>query len=200
MKKVSLFLIAAVVILVSKNSFAQAYEKGDNLVTVGYGFPANGGVLLAVYKDSYVGVKKDGVSGPIYAKFEHAITNHFGMGLNFATVSMKYKYTDENDYPYITYTDKYSSFSLTARANFHFGSLDKFDPYAGVSVGYRHGEIKYGDPETDIVQDDLDFIVDFPVGFDLTAGVRYYVSYIFGIYAELGAAKSYFQGGVTFKF
>ena len=96
----------------------------------------------------------------------------------------------------IPYSNEFSrsSFSALARINFHFGTTEKLDPYFGVGAGYRQAtwEFKTNDPNN---LEDVKAPGFSPFGFETTIGLRYYFTPAFGLYTELGFAKSAIQAG-----
>jgi opacity protein-like surface antigen len=183
-------------------SNAQAFAEGANYVNVGYGFGTFLGNLSNTF-DEYTDVKYTGL-GPIYAKYERGITDRIGLGFNFAYATNEWDYnfgyTDENgNARSYTESTKRSTWSALARFNFHFGSSDKFDPYIGVGLGYRSANWKYEttDPNGG---SGVELKTLMPFGSELTLGARYLFNDNFGLYAEVGAAKSVGQLGLTYKF
>jgi len=193
----------AVILLSYKPSSAQTFEKEKSYLSVGYGFGTFLGSLSANLDDEE-GFSSS-LTGPIYGKYEYGITETFGIGINLAYVEYKfnYKYDDYDPYTglptkYIQ-TDTYSSFSGLIRANWHFGSSDKVDPYFGIGLGYRNGIWKHisNDPEG---TRDAEFSIPIPFGFETTFGLRLLFSDNFGAYLEAGLAKSAMQVGLCGKF
>lgn len=195
-------LIAIAAVAAPTTSNAQAFEEGQNNISVGYGFVTLLGSISDSF-DTYTDTEYKGI-GPIYAKFEHALSDKIGLGANFAYAgnewSYKYSTTNANgDAVQYTETSKRSTWSLLARLNFHFGSSDKFDPYAGIGLGYRSSNWTFetSDPTGN---SGVDFKTLVPLGMDLTIGARYYFTDNIGLYAEVGAAKSVLQAGLVAKF
>ena len=195
-------VVVAIAALVPSVSNAQAFEEGQNNVSVGYGFVTLLGSINSTF-DDYADTEYKG-TGPIYAKFEHALSDKIGLGGSFAYAgnewSYKYSSTDANgNAVQYSETSKRTTWSLLARVNFHFGSSDKFDPYAGFGLGYRNANWTYDttDPSGD---SGVEFKTLVPLGMDLTIGARYYFTDNIGLYAEVGAAKSVVQAGLVAKF
>jgi opacity protein-like surface antigen len=181
---------------------AQAFPEGSNSISIGYGGVT---LLSSISKnfDNYADVKYSGM-GPIYFKFEHAMTDNLGLGVNvaYATNEWNYKYTgsDANGNP-ATYTETTtrSTYSILARLNYHIGSNDKFDPYLGLGLGYRDATWKY-DSTAPEGTSGVELKGLMPLGMELTMGLRYFFTDNIGLYAEFGAAKSVLQGGLSVKF
>jgi opacity protein-like surface antigen len=203
MHRSSLFtlpVLAGMALFISPiDSHAQAFEEGVNTASVGYGFVTLLGSVNNTF-DSYSDVNYSS-TGPLYAKFEHAISDKVGLGLNFAYAGNQWAYQFNDGYDGTNYTEtsKRTTFSVLARMNFHFGSSDKFDPYAGFGLGYRSANwtIDTDDPNGG---SGVDFKTLVPLGMEITVGARYYFMEHLGAYVEVGAAKSVVQVGLVGKF
>src|SRR4051812_40123634 len=71
---------------------ARSFKQGDNIVSVGYGFPNLGKSLLklgAEFTDS----KVTGI-GPIHAKIEHAVSDRIGLAISAGYVAFANEYKD----------------------------------------------------------------------------------------------------------
>ena len=108
-KKLFAFLLITGLAITS--SYAQSYNKGDNLLNVGAGF---GG----------------GFGTPIGLSFEHGFTDNISAGayVAYASTSQNYGFSKAS-YTYIL---------TAARASYHFDlGVDKLDPYIGAILGYN---------------------------------------------------------------
>jgi opacity protein-like surface antigen len=176
---------------------AQAFTEGSHSFSVGHGFGTFLGGLSSNF-DQFGDVKYTG-TGPLYVKYEHAVNDHIGLGVNVAYAANKWAYNYENDGARYTETTERTTYSILARFNYHFGNSDKFDPYLGLGMGYR-------DANWDIRSDSpygnsgVTFKSLIPFGFELTVGARYFFLENLGVYAEMGGAKSVFQGGLAARF
>jgi len=214
-------------LLISSHTLnAQGYVEKQSAVTVGYGFPNLYKALLKTsieanqqqgyYYDETFGYKVKGY-GPLFVKYEYALTKLIGLGASFGYWSTKFTetynyqdgYYDANsaNYVYTEYQDvtehHFSSLSAGARLNFHFGTQEKLDPYAGVAAGYTSMNYTYKFSSTNPNTTDPPSISysGIPVYFAITAGIRYYFTENIGAYAELGLDKwSVIQGGLAIKF
>lgn len=199
--RLPVFTIAAL-LLGSFQANAQAFPEGSNSISVGYGGITLLGSISKNF-DSYTDVNYSGM-GPIYFKYEHAMTDNLGLGVNVAYAqnewSYKYSDTDANNNS-VTYTEttSRSTYSILARLNYHIGSDDKFDPYLGIGLGYRDATWKYDTTNPDGTTN-VDISGLMPFGMELTLGMRYFFTENIGLYAEFGAAKSVLQGGLAVKF
>jgi opacity protein-like surface antigen len=195
-------LLAVAALTTPSVTNAQAFEEGSNQVAVGYGFVTLLGSVNDSF-DAYSDTEYKG-TGPFYVKFEHALSDKVGLGLNvaYAGNEWSYKYTgfDINGNSAIyTETSKRTTYSVLARMNFHFGSSDKFDPYAGFGLGYRNANWTYETTDPD-GSSGVEFKTLMPLGMEITIGARYYFTDNIGLYAEVGAAKSVVQAGLVAKF
>lgn len=178
----------------SKKLFAeggQAYETGKVVITAGYGWPNLGkAVLVALVNDSAVNVKVTGM-GPVHFRAEYAISDGVGLGVSVNYISCGVTYTE---LPY-EYKFSRSSLSILGRLNFHFGTTKELDPYFGIGAGYKQATWKFSSNDPSYIGESIPGFN--PFGFETTIGVRYYFTPAFGIYTELGIAKSVVQAGLA---
>lgn len=175
-------------------SGGDAFKQGKFVMTAGYGFPNLWkAVLVAVVNDSALNVKVIG-TGPIHFRAEYAVSDGVGFGVSVNYVSAGVSYTE---LPY-EYKFTRSSLSILARLNFHFGTSENLDPYFGIGAGYKQATFKFSSNDPNYTGES--FPGFSPFGFETTIGVRYYFTPGFGIYTELGIAKSVIQGGLSVAF
>lgn len=189
-------LLTAGLLLTSGTARAQAFSEGDNSINVGYGFVTFLGSISENF-DSYGDVQYKGM-GPLYFKFEHAVTDHIGLGLNVAYATNEWVYNYQFDNSTYTETTKRSTYSVLARFNYHFGESEKFDPYFGMGLGFR--QAKWTSEDSGPEGSGVELKSLMPFGMDLTLGARYFFTPNVALYAEVGAAKSVVQAGASFKF
>lgn len=210
MKKV-IFVSAILIMALSVKTFAQdgegAYQKGSNIVGLGYGFLSP---FKTLFKNLYpaTGVTyKYTAFGPVGLTYENGISAKISVGGQVAFSTLKNVRTEKDglgagkDY---VVTQKLNQVSAILRGNYHFGNSAKFDPYIGLGLGYANFKFtsSSNDP-TDTPSDLALFNISVPGAFGFTGqlGARYYVSSNFGLYAELGyLAGSFAQLGVVLKF
>lgn len=202
MKKVLLVVLLAAFGFGSANKAnAQAFEQGKSYIQVGYGF---GNFIQAVFStyESYDAYKFS-TMGPMFGKYEYAISDKVGIGLNvaYASANVDYRtsYFDQNfDLTDLDATIKWSTISVLGRLNLHFGDHDRIDPYWGVGIGYRTASWKweYSDPNY-TGNESFDSVM--PFGFETTFGTRFLFTDNIGAYAEIGLAKAVFQAGLVIK-
>lgn len=191
----------------SSSTFAQAFGEQKNVVSAGYGVGTVAGTALTYFLPSYtsyLGLHKR-IAGPFYLKYERAVSRHIGLGLNVAYMDLNLNFRNQvNNRTVYDVNLDYSTLSVLARMNIHIGSFEKVDPFIGFGLGYRSGgwsaSYKFisGDPNDPPQAVRVRTIV--PIGFELTAGTRYWFTEYIGAYAEIGLAKSLLQFGVTGRF
>lgn len=181
---------------------AQAFPKGKNMLSVGHGGITFLGNLKRSF-DPYTDLTY-GSLGPLYLKYEHAVADNIGLGLSFAYAenSFSYRYTsldaDGVERSYKETTER-TTYSILARFNFHIGDNARFDPYVGFGVGYRDADWRISSDSPN-GSSGVNLKSVMPFGFEMTIGARYFFLENLGIYAEMGGAKSIFQGGLTARF
>ena len=149
----------------------------------GYGI----GIILGSVKlslSNYADVNS-GQLGPLYLKLERGVSDHIGLGLNLAYVRNKWSYL-YNSYDSIGNPIQYrqsldrNSYSVLAHLNFHIGNSEKFDPYVGFGLVFRHASWKYdtNDPnDSSGIGSNVDVPnISFPLGFELGIGARYIIT------------------------
>ncbi len=193
-------MLVIIVMAANSNASAQAYERGDNVISAGYGIASYTGFYSrSLSSDGYSDIESSG-TGPVYLKFSHAMSDKISLGLNFAYEQREFSYKESDDF-YVseyTYYETVEGFSLNARLDWHFATSEKVDPYFGLGFGFKDSQWSYksNNPfDDDEMEQDI-----IPLGFETTLGLRYFVSQNVGLYAEVGVAKSIFQFGVCGKF
>lgn len=205
----------------------KAFKTGTFAVTVGYGFP---NLYKSLHKSFIVNLNNLGdpygtttyaystnAFGPTFLKVDYGVTKLIGLGLTAGyfnsniTQTATYTVTEYNSST-STYSDKtyqdvtnytYSSFSIGARINFHFGTGKRLDPYVGVALGYSSNTIKqtYSSNNPNAIVSAPYNRTGIPTHFAVTIGMRYYFTPNIGIYGEVGFDKwSLMQGGLAIKF
>ena len=194
--KLKLFFFLVVASFWFKASLAQTKSARLNSFSIGYGLGTWGGsvIIIGELEPNYTRA----ITGPIYLKYEKAISGKIGFGVNFSYADYEMGYSYYDPYPdYYSKSDTYSTFSVLARFNMYFPSSEGFEPYVGVGLGYRYAKMTY---ETGRGYLNSYTIIDSPMGFEASIGTRIYFTDNFGMYVEFGAAKSILQTGLTYKF
>ncbi len=208
-----------------------AWQEGKSAVTIGYGLPNLWKSILkaSVNSSNLNSTNNNGTSsssiavkgsGPFFAKYDYALTPIVGLGAAVGFWNIKVIETDNyldntynnstGNYTNANYTDintiSFNSLSIGARLNFHFGTSDKLDPYAGIAGGFTSNSLNYkfttNNPNgVGNGKINAGSVGVFPLYIALTAGLRYYFTDNVGIYGEIGIDKlSVLQGGLAIKF
>jgi len=204
--KRSLLVLILLLHFLSEESRGQAFDKGRVVISAGYGVP---NLISIPFRIAYKLVDYTDVSfsalGPVLARAEYGLSKKIGVGLSggYSTMEVGYIYKDWDIYKgqKIDYHAKvkWSSPSLGARLNFHFGKSEKTDPYFGFGGGWSGNKLSYTDdsPWEDKYPKPGISSFYFSIGF----GVRYYFTNNIGCYTEVGWDKaSLVQGGIVVKF
>lgn len=196
MKKIGIVLMC---LIVSPTIFSQAFEKGSNFITLGFGIDPYGKVPK--YAAGY-GYTRTAI-GPIILAYEHGLTEKLGIGrigVGGAIAQTFYtgkSYYSNNNY---VYKSNRSRTSLAFRAAYHFDfGVDKMDVYAGIG-GALH---VYSDTDKTDNPFDPNYNrkrVSIGGGPSIFGGIRYLFTNNFGVYAEAGYDISVLNGGLVFKF
>lgn len=222
MKKIKLFsfLLLGTLVLSNKKISAQdensAFDKGTVVITAGLGFPdfnrldtrsryVGNGSYNSTTVHGFGPLIFKGDFGIIKFKWGHTLGAGFVLGYNSTTVSFaysNYKYNNGNgSYYYENYsqTDRFQTFTVGARATYHFFTKEKLDCYANVGLGYniRTYNRTTNDPNGGYAYTNGNSTVYEA----FTVGIRYYFTKNFGVYAEAGWDMSTpLQGGIALKF
>lgn len=186
---------------ITKESKSQAFQQERSYVNGGYGFGNFIQTVFSIY-EPYDAFKLK-IMGPMFLKYEYAVSDNMGIGVSLAYASASVSYQD-NDW---TMTNgevfkeqiDWSTYSILARMNFHFGDHDVIDPYWGFGMGYRIANWKYSNNDPDY-NSDIEIGNFFPLGFETTFGCRFMFAESFGLYTEVGIAKAIFQVGLVGSF
>lgn len=196
MKKTAIILMC---LIVSPTIFAQAFEKGSNFITLGFGLDPYGKVPKYAAGNNY----KKTALGPIILAYEYGLTEKLGIGrIGLGGAIAQSFYTGKSYYTnnYYEYKSNRSRTSLALRAAYHFDfGIDKMDVYAGIG-GALH---IYSDTDRTDNPNDLNYnkkSVSIGGGPSIFGGIRYLFTNKFGVYAEAGYDISALNGGVVFKF
>jgi Outer membrane protein beta-barrel domain len=206
MKNTILFLCVAALSILSLTTNAQAFQEGNRIISAGYGISTTGRAVLKSLEMDGADIDITG-HNPIYGKFEYAITDKWGIGVNYfnSSIGFKQSYTTETvdgsgNLTTKEYTDEYAykvqAFSV--RFNRHWEVTDEFDVYFGFGGGPKFGKLTAESDNPDF--EESEFSTPFPFAMECTMGARYYFTPNIGIYTEIGMARSFMQGGLVVKF
>ena len=145
-----------------------SYDKSTALLTFSYGFPN-----VPARNFLFVGGSRSGF-GPVYVKFEKAIMDEVGIGIQGAMSAGKYTWG--------TLEEKMGAIHFGVLGYYHFNKLipvKSLDVYAGVGLAFINVARKYNDPlYTNTTDSDV-----YAAG---KIGARYYFGENFAVYAEGG--------------
>jgi hypothetical protein len=174
-----------------------AFESDDMFFSGGFGF---GNLLVTTFGAADLNsdlVEQRSTTGPLFFKFEQALSDNLGFGVNLALLSLKVDWTDPFN-PGIHGTGRYTGWSALARINYHFKPGKFFDPYLGFGMGYRSDKVVETSTDPQNPRFDSE-VTDIPInlGMDLTFGFRMMFSENLGMYMETGMAKGVVQLGLS---
>jgi hypothetical protein len=190
------------------NAISQSIEAGQAMASVGYGLGSYRALFFDAFNTSASSsmlsneTTSSSLLGPVYLRIEYMVNDDVSFGGNFALVkyNLNSTYSTKRNGNDTTVTDKYSflSYSILGRINYHFNPEDNFDFYTGLAFGYRYADNKVTDGFTGKTTKQNEF--NIPLGFEAIIGARYLITENFGLYSEVGIAKSVLQFGATYKF
>jgi hypothetical protein len=147
-----------------------------------------------------------------YLKYENKLRRKHALGLNFANsgftvgglVRDSFFINDMGILTQLNVQLKYKTTSLNVRYNYTFNPESQVQIYWGLGMGIRTNKIS-------ISTNDSKFLNQFAipginiasvptVGFESTLGFKGIIADQLGWYAEMGIAKSIFQGGLAYRF
>lgn len=184
------------------------FQKKVHLISLGYGIPNYSGALFSDLKDRLNEFDQSGL-GPIFLKYDYAITDHISMGLTtrFSTSVLEYPVigvaydSDGNPTAQNTnyvHSQQQVSIAAMARFNYHFGTSRRWDPYAGMGLGYGY-HIFSIDLDGDLGGNELTASRLSPIAMEITAGARFFITPKLAVYGELGFSQSLANLGITLK-
>jgi len=181
MKKISLSIFVAIMIIAQVSAQEPTFSKGDKVLNLGVGFGT------ALYVGSYYKMQVP----PISASFEYGIKDgilekgSIGVGGYLGFASYKYEYSG--------WGWKYSNIIIAARGTFHYPFVEKLDTYLGVLLGYDIVSSKeFGTPVGSAG-------TSSGLAYSGFIGARYYFKEKFGVMAELGYGITYLNVGIALK-
>jgi opacity protein-like surface antigen len=195
MKKLMLFIAST---LTASMLNAQVFEEGSNHLNLGYGFGNGYGRLLNAY-NAYDGYKFSGF-GPAFVSFERGVKDNIGIGASISYSSYGASWIQKSYLQSYDYSYRWTTLAIMARGAYHFNvSNDKFDPYAGVGLGFMKFGYKWTSSDPNFNEANSNISLGTPFGYQIFAGARYMFSDKIGAYAELGYGLSVANFGLTIK-
>lgn len=194
MKKI-IFLLLLFIAAVSTQGYSQkntskAYATSTSNITLGYGI----GNFWTVFLDKVIEIPDYKVSslGPFTLLYEYGISKRFNTGIALSYSRARGKAER------FQIADQITFYSVILRANYHFFTGAKLDPYIGAGVGISNSKYKNLDEHTV-----GNYNSKAPNTFEPNAqlGIKYFPLKRFGVCAEIG----YVGGalgliGITTKF
>jgi hypothetical protein len=208
-KTLSSVALAATLVFSANNSTAQAFEEGTSSASIGYGFGkidySDNSMFENTVLARYYGYRiQDGYQfsylGPLFLKYEYAISDKFGLGLNVSYLTSTAEFTSTDFYTNEVFNNSINrtGYNIMMRFNWHFGDHDMIDPYFGLAGGYRSNN--WSSDLEDQALGEINLSTLYPVGIEATFGTRFLFTDNVGAYVEIGLARAFFQFGVTGKF
>ena len=212
MKKIVLIFLLTSVYTTSifAQNTAKCFDENSSTVSIGYGFisPYKNNFKLPSIFSAFTDLKtKFSATGPIGLTYEWGVAKHISVGVqvNYSKVKNTITQKDGIDVnkDLIVKQDLEQVFALL-RANYHFATTDKLDPYVGFGVGYGSYKLENSSNDPEAKASDFDILaVKKPNSLKIAGqlGVKYYINPKFGFFGEVGnLAASYVQVGITTKF
>ena len=198
MKKI---ILATVIFLQTANLFSQSMGKGKSVLYLGVGL-GTGNVSTSKYKGNGFSYK---TSPTIHLGFEHGISESIpqsiiGLGGGLSGRFASQNYVDKFGYGWKkTWTDVTVLFKGYYHHKFLVG--EKWDVYASLMAGITHRTYSYTTSDVFYNNAYKDESGISPAG-GVAIGGRFYVSKVFGFYAEAGGGLNvdYVHAGFAFKF
>ena len=177
-------------ILAQKNSVL-AHRSGQSTITAGIGI----GNIWKSFLDKAITIPEYKVTstGPFILIYEYNISRRISAGLQGS-------YSRANgESKRFQLADQITILSFLVRANYHFWTKEKLDPYIGGGLGINKSKYENKDPNTVTVNANT----KDPGTFDYSAqiGLKYSPLQHLGLYMEAGyVGGSFVQVGVTVRF
>ncbi len=198
MKKVVLLfaaLMLAFMVAQSQESQGDPFAKGSSAINLGIGF-GNTIYTGANYKMGFPTISVSYEYGIVEIPMGSSLKGIISVGGLLGYGGSKYDYS----YGGWGYDVKTNYFLVAARGNYHFIFHPKFDPYAGIILGYYFGNSKvtYGSG----YPSSLPTYKGNDGGFHGGAyvGARWFFTPAIAVFSELGWNISIFTIGGTYKF
>lgn len=182
-------------VFATANSQDLVFGKGSSAINLGIGF---GSTIYygAYYSMGFPSIAASYEYGIVEIPMGSSLTGVISVGGLVGVGGSKYDRSNS----FYRYTVNTTYFLLAARGNYHFIFHDKFDPYAGIILGYYFGNNKYDYP--DDWNSSWHSYDENTGGFHGGAyvGARWFFSPAWAVFSELGWNISIFTIGGTFKF
>ncbi len=182
------------------------FREGDRFLTFGTGvYGLNNAVKSNNSNELLLGDFTNAGLPPVFVRYESAISDVLGVGGTFFFHLPAYRWNktvevyDNETWTYVpmVYEEKYGGLSIgfLARANLHFATTRKSDPYIGAGLGYEFFFMKM--TSQDPLATDRSPDRSLPFSAELVFGFRTYVSDQTALYAEVGYGKMLLNLGLS---
>ncbi len=191
MKKLSLLFVAIFLVFATAHSQDAVFGKNNSAINLGIGFGST--ILHGVgYKMGFPSISVSYEYGIVEVPMGSKLTGVVSAGGLIGYGGAKYESSLWDNVSY-----NYNYFLFAARGNYHFIFHDKFDPYAGILIGYYilNGKWKGSGTYHDNWTANSGA---FRAG--VYVGARWFFTPAIAVFTELGYGMSYFTIGGTFKF
>ena len=180
------------------NSQDLVFGKGSSAINLGIGF-GNTMYNGSYYKMAFPSISASYEYGIVEIPMGSSLTGVVSVGGLFGVGGSKYDWSNS----FYGYSVNTTYFLMAVRGNYHFIFHEKFDPYAGISLGYYFGNNKFDYP--DDWNSSWNSYNENTGGFHggVYAGARWFFSPAWAVFSELGAGYNYisiFTFGGTFRF
>ena len=176
------------------NSQDLVFGKGSSAINLGIGF-GNTMYHGSYYKMAFPSISASYEYGIVEIPMGSSLTGVISVGglAGFGGSKEDWYYSHDD------YTINTTYFLVAVRGNYHFIFHEKFDPYAGIILGYYFGNNKYPDSWNSSWNS---YYNKNTGGFHggAYAGARWFFSPAWAVFSELGWNISIFTIGGTFKF
>lgn len=195
MKKVSLLLIGLLLIFTTAQSQGDPFAKGSSAINLGIGL-GNTIYTGAGYTMGWPTITASYEYGIVTVPMGSSLKGIVSVGGLVGFGGSKYDYS----HAAWGYDVKTNFFIVAARGNYHFIFHDKFDPYAGIILGYYFGNsnVTYSSGYPSYLPNYSANDNSFYGG--AYAGARWFFTPAFAVFSELGWNVAVFTIGATFKF
>ena len=148
----------------------------------------------------------------LYFKYENKLGRRHTLGVNVASsgftvgglIRDSFFFNDLGVQTQLSLKLKYRSNSINFRYNFLFNPDDLMQVYWGLGIGFRSNVVSIQSNNRlftkQLLIPGLDLLSVPTIGFESTLGFRGSMADHWGWYAEMGMAKSIFQGGISYSF
>ncbi len=148
----------------------------------------------------------------IYLKYENKLGRKHALGLNFANsgftvgglVRDSFFFNDMGTLTQLNLQGKDVTRSFNVRYNYTFNPDAQVQVYWGLGMGIRTNKVSISTNDTKLLNQfaipGINVASVPTVGFESTLGFKGTIADQLGWYAEMGIAKSIFQGGISYSF